>query len=114
MSKPDAAERLRAIDQKIDALKAQILAIDHVVRGSLTRRTKVCGNPGCRCTEDRAARHGPYFEWGRIEAGRRVSSQLRPEVAQKIGEAIDRHRRLNRLLRQWEALSLKAIQARST
>jgi len=80
VSKPDAAERLRAIDQKIDALKAQILAIDHVVRGSLTQRTKVCGNPGCRCTEDSAARHGPYFEWGRIEAGRRVNSQLRPEV----------------------------------
>ena len=114
MPKLDAAERRRAIDRKIDALKAQILTIDHVVRGSLTQRTKVCGTPGCRCTQDPAARHGPYFEWGRIEAGRRISSQLRPEMARHISDAIDRHRRLERLLRQWEALSLKAIQADST
>lgn len=114
MSRHDPAARLQAIDRKIQALKAQILAIDHVVRGSLTERTKICGNPGCRCSDDPAARHGPYFEWGRIEDGKRVSSQLRPEIAQKIADAIKRHRELDRLLRQWEALSFKAIQADST
>lgn len=113
MSRQDPAARLRDIDRKIDALKARILAIDHVVRGSLTERTKVCGNPGCRCSEDPALRHGPYFEWGRIEAGKRISSQLRPEIAVEIRKAIERHRQLDRLLRQWEALSLRAIQART-
>jgi hypothetical protein len=114
VSRQDAAARRKAIDRRIGALKARILAIDHVVRGSLTERTKVCGNPGCRCSEDPALRHGPYVEWGRIEAGKRLSSQLRPEMARKIAEAIERHRELDRLLRRWEALSLKAIQAEST
>lgn len=114
MSRPDAAARLQAIDRKIEEVKAQILEIDHVVRGSLTERTKACGNPGCRCSEDPALRHGPYFEWGRIEAGKRISSQLRPEIALEIKKAIERHRQLDRLLRRWEALSLKAIQARTT
>ena len=33
----------------IDAVKEQILAIDDVVRGTLLRRTKVCGKAWCRC-----------------------------------------------------------------
>ncbi len=111
MPKRDASARLRAARSAIGALKARILAIDGVARGSLVRRTKVCGKPGCRCAADPAERHGPYFEWGHLAAGRRASAVVSPEFAARLAAAIESRRRLDRLLRQWEALTLRAIDA---
>ncbi len=111
MSRRDAPERARAAGRRIAALKAQILAIEHIARGSLLERMKRCGKPTCRCAEDPAARHGPYFEWGRITAGSRASTHVSPPMAVKLAQAIENRRKLERLLHRWEALTLRALQA---
>ena len=38
----------------------------------LSQRMMKCGKPNCRCANDPAARHGPYYEWGRMRAGKLV------------------------------------------
>jgi hypothetical protein len=111
MSRRDAADRLRAARHRIAGLKAQILQIEHLARGSLAKRMKRCGKPGCPCAADPAARHGPYFEWGRITAGDRASTHVTPPMAAKLAQAIENRRKLERLLRRWEALTLRALQA---
>jgi len=111
VSRRDALERVRAAGRRIAALKAQILQIEHVARGSLIERMKLCGKPGCPCAKDPAARHGPYFEWGRLTAGRRTSTHVSPAMAAPLAKSIQNHRRLERLLRRWEALTLRAIEA---
>ena len=40
--------------------------MDYLCSGTLLRRMKMCGKPGCRCSEDPDARHGPYYEWGHM------------------------------------------------
>jgi hypothetical protein len=111
MPRRDALSRSRAARARIDAVKEQILAIDDVVRGTLLRRTKACGKAWCRCATDPAARHGPYFEWGRLAAGKRSSSVVGAETAARIARALANRSRLERLLRRWEALTLRAIEA---
>jgi len=73
----------------------------------------VCGKPGCRCAHDPAARHGPYYEWGRLERGRLVHSQLSRDEAQRFVQAMRKYRRLKRLLRKWQQESVQAMLAES-
>ncbi len=111
MSGKRSIERARA---RIEEIRRRIAALDLVVGGTLVRRTKVCGKPGCRCATDPAARHGPYWEWGRVEKGRRVTSTVSPAMARRLEAALRDHRQLKALLRRWERESARIIKAESS
>lgn len=82
---------------------------DLLCRGTLVKRTKLCGKSSCRCAQDPSARHGPYYEWGRMERDRLVHTMVSREQAGEIIRAIRAHRRLQRLLRRWERESTRAV-----
>jgi hypothetical protein len=103
--------RRRAAQERIAQLRERIQAIDRLCSGSLLRRTKMCGKAGCRCAEDPTARHGPYYEWGRMKGGRLVHRMVSPAQAALLREAIANYRMLRRLLRTWEAETIKLIEA---
>lgn len=100
-------------NQPLAAIRRQVLdtlrAIDLLARGTLLKRTKVCGKKGCRCAQDPAARHGPYYEWGRMEKYRLVHTMVSPAEARLVVEAIRNYRRIQRLLRTWERETAKMI-----
>lgn len=96
--------------ERINALKQQILEIDLIVAGTLNRRTKVCGKAACRCATDPEARHGPYFEWGRIQGKRRVSTTVSPKKARLLKTALRNQRQLKTLLRRWERETVRLIE----
>ena len=74
---------------------------------------KVCGRPTCPCHKDPNARHGPYYEWGRMKAGRLVHTMLSTEQARLVAAAIANYRIIRRLLRAWERESMRAVQAQT-
>ena len=84
--------------------KAELLC-----RGTLLKRTKVCGKKGCRCADDPEARHGPYYEWGRMEGEKLVHKMVSKAQARLIVKAIREHRKIQEILRHWEAKSVKEI-----
>ena len=102
---PDRA-RLRA---RSSAIRKEIAALDFVVSGTLHHRTKVCGKPTCRCANDPAARHGPYYEWGRMRGGKLVQSTVTPAQAKLLERGITNHQRAKALLAEWERLSEQEI-----
>ena len=94
--------RLRA---RSSAIRRELAALDFVVSGTLHHRTKVCGKPTCKCATDPAARHGPYYEWGRMRGGKLVQSTVTPAQAKLLERAIANHQRAKALLAEWEQLS---------
>jgi len=98
---------------RIAQLRKALTRLDYISAGTLLRRTKVCGKPGCRCAVDPAARHGPYYEWGRLEHGRLVHTQLTPHEGERLARAIHNYRTLQRLLARWMRESVRAILAES-
>ena len=86
----------------IQKVRARIAALDYVATGTLSSRTKTCGQPKCACAADPKARHGPYYEWARLERGRLAHSVLRPAAATLLRRAIANHRQLRELIRAWE------------
>jgi len=51
-------------------------------RGSVSERYVKCSKPGCPCSSDPEARHGPYFSLTRAVKGRTQSRFLNPQQAE--------------------------------
>jgi uncharacterized protein DUF6788 len=108
---PPDALLLRRARARIARIRAAITAVDPLCSGTLLRRTKVCGKAGCRCAQDPAARHGPYWEWGHMKGGKLVHRMVSPRQAALLRRAIANYRRVVRLLRAWEAETERIIDA---
>jgi hypothetical protein len=107
---PDPDPNLSAaLKRAREDLRRALDGVDFLCRGTLVKRTKVCGKDSCRCAHDPAARHGPYYEWGRMERGRLVHTMVSPEQAAQLARAIRAHRQVQRLLRRWERESARTI-----
>lgn len=84
---------------------------DYLCSGTLLERTKMCGRPSCPCAHDPAARHGPYFEWGHMRAGKLVHRQVSAAQAAALRQGIANYRQVRRLLRAWEVQTERLIDA---
>lgn len=102
------ADRAR---QRIAQLRAELAEMQYVCSGTLLERMKTCGSPTCRCARDPAARHGPYYEWGHMKAGKLVHRLVSAEQASLLRRAIANYRRLKKLLRSWEGETERLIDA---
>ncbi|MDF1555570.1 MAG: hypothetical protein P1P84_21035 [Deferrisomatales bacterium] len=98
------ADRAR-LRERTRQLRKELTALDYLASGSLVTRTKSCGKPNCRCATDPAARHGPYYEWGRMRDGKLVHTSVTREQATLLERAIDNQRRAKALLNEWEQLT---------
>ncbi len=113
MARTDPELILRLARQRIARIKEQIRALDDLASGTLARRTKLCGRPGCRCARDKGARHGPYYEWGHMKNGRLVNRMVSTQEAILIRRAIANYRAVRRLLRAWEVQTTRVIKAQN-
>ncbi len=111
MTRRPADARRQAALGRIAQIRTRIETIERLCSGTLLRRTKVCGKSACRCAQDPTARHGPYYEWGRMKKGRLVHRMVSPAQAALLREAIANYRTLRRLLRAWETETVKLIDA---
>jgi hypothetical protein len=102
------AERARA---RIAAIRAALAEIETLCSGTLLTRLTTCGKPTCRCHQDPAARHGPYYDWGRLRGGKLVHTWISAEQAEQLRPAIANHRRVKKLLREWELQTERLIEA---
>jgi len=109
MSPHRSAQLERAARARIGRIQDKVRAMDYVCSGTLVRRWKVCGKAVCRCHQDPAARHGPYYEWGYMEGGRQVHRMVSPAQAKLLRSAIRNYRTIRGLLRAWEAESVRLI-----
>ena len=99
-----------ALQAEIKQLKAALVEIGIVLRGSVTERYMPCGRPGCRCQAKPAALHGPYFQWTTKVDGKTKTVRLRPEEVPLYREWIANGRRLDQIIRNWEQTGLAAAE----
>ena len=111
MPRKPTTQRTDAARQRIEKLRTTLSDIELLCSGTLSERMMKCGKPNCRCATDPSARHGPYFEWGRMRAGKIAHRYVTPEQAKVLRHAIDNYRLVKKLLRAWEADSEQLIDA---
>jgi hypothetical protein len=108
ITRPQSTERARA---RIAQIREELSAIELLCSGTVLKRMKTCGSASCRCAQDPAARHGPYYEWGHMQAGKLVHRVVSAKQAEVLRQAIANYRRLKKLLRGWEAETERLIDA---
>jgi hypothetical protein len=98
-------------EQRAAQITAEIAALGLCLPGTLSTRYLRCGNPRCRCRdEDRDQRHGPYHYWTRKVSGKTASKLLSAEQAERYRPWLQNGKRLRALVRELEALSIRAAQ----
>ncbi len=97
--------------KRIGNIKKRLSGMGLVCSGTLSKRTKTCGKPNCKCATDPDARHGPYHEWTRSEEGRLVHKTISSTQAKELKKAIANYRELKELLFQWKKESAKIVLA---
>ena len=100
----------RARDQ-LERIRATLGQFELLCSGTLSQRMMKCGKPNCRCAVDPAARHGPYYEWARMRAGKPTRRYVSEQQAQILRQAIDNYRLVKKLLREWEENTERLIDA---
>jgi hypothetical protein len=89
------------LPHRIEQIKAEIATLGALRPGTLTRQYNVCGTPGCRCKDDPAHRHGPYYQLSYTWHGKSRSEFVRePEVA-RVEEQVRTYARLRSLVDEW-------------
>jgi hypothetical protein len=99
---------LKALEQRHRALLAELSNIGLVLRGTIAPRRMRCGNPTCRCRAHPPQLHGPYFVWTRKVAGKTVTAMLPRKQAALCQDWSRNMRKLDRIVRQLQALGLRA------
>ena len=96
---------------RISRLHDRLTAIDYLCSGTLLTTLMKCGKPSCRCQQDPTARHGPYYRWGHMQAGKLVQRYVSAEQAVVLRRAIANYRKAKKLLRAWEVETERIIDA---
>lgn len=97
--------------QRIQAIREALVQIDYLCSGTLLARMNTCGKPNCRCAQDPAARHGPYYQWGHMKAGKLMHRLVSPEQAKLLQVATANYRKMKKLMRIWETETERIIDA---
>ena len=102
---------LQRARERIGAIRTALGSYELMSSGTLSQRMMKCGKPGCRCATDPAARHGPYFQWIRMREGKPAGRYVSAAQAELLCQAIQNHRKVKKLLREWEENTERLIDA---
>ena len=80
-----AAQRAR---ERIERIRTSLGGFELLCSGTLSQRMMTCGKPNCRCASDPSARHGPYYQWVRMRAGKPTQRYVSDQQAQLLRQAI--------------------------
>lgn len=103
-----AVQRAR---ERIQSIRTAVAEHELLCSGTLSERMMKCGKPQCRCATDPDARHGPYFEWIHMRAGKPTHRYVTAQQALILRQAIANYRRIKKLLRDWEDNTERLIDA---
>ena len=102
---------VRRARERIERIRTSLSGVELLCSGTLVQRMMSCGKPNCRCASDPSARHGPYYQWGRMRAGKPTRRYVSEQQAQILRQAIENYRAVKNLLRDWEENTERIIDA---
>ncbi len=96
---------IRSLERQIEKIKRDLAGLGDLRPGSLSQQYNVCGNPNCRCKEDRSKRHGPYHQLSFTRKGRSRSKFVKKPQLPEVRRQLKNYARLRELVDRWIELS---------
>ncbi len=79
-----ASDSSSSVPAQVRSLAERLAELRPMRRGSLSERYVKCSKPGCACSQDPAARHGPYYSLTRKIAGQTQSQWVPADQAERV------------------------------
>lgn len=105
-------KRIRALESQIKRIKNELDRLGDLRPGSLSEQYNVCGNPNCRCKEDPAKRHGPYYQLSLTRKGKSRTKFVKKPHLSEVRRQLKNYARLRALVDRWIELSSELCQLR--
>ena len=100
---------IQQIEQRIEHIKAELLALGDMRPGSLSKQYNVCGKLGCRCKDpENPKRHGPYYQLSWVHAGKSTSQFIRGPFLKEVQAQLANYKTFRRLTEEWVDIALQA------
>jgi hypothetical protein len=97
----------QSLEQKIEAIKRELITLGPLQPGSLSKQYNVCGKPGCRCKADPPQKHGPYHQISFTRKGKSSSRFVTRDALPIVKQQLLNYERLRSLVDRWIDLSTK-------
>lgn len=94
-------KRIRALRAEIATIKNELLELEELRPGSLSRQYNVCGSPGCRCKNNPPQKHGPYYHLSFTRKGRGGTRSIKRIDLPPIRRQLANYLRLRKLVDRW-------------
>ena len=99
--------KISALQRRHERLKRSLLALGPTLQGSILRRVIQRADPE---HPQRTKDYGPYYQWTRKLHGRTAIQNLTACQAKVFERAIRENRKLEKILAEMRAISLKMLQ----
>ena len=97
--------RVRALQRQIDKIKHDLIELESLRFGSLSKQYNVCNTPGCRCKVATSDRHGPYYQISYTRKGKSSTRAVQREDLAEVKKQIRNYARLRNLVERWGDLA---------
>ena len=94
-------QRRRALRAQIAAIKRELVQLEELRPGSLSRQYNVCGSPGCRCKAKPPHKHGPYYHLSYTRKGKGGTRSVTRADLPLIRTQLATYARLRDLVDRW-------------
>jgi len=98
----------KKLEAKIKKVKSEILKIETLRPGKLSKQYNVCGVAGCKCKDpENPQRHGPYFKLNYVHQGKNKTQFIRDQFAKEIEKQTQNFKRFKELSQMWITLEIE-------
>lgn len=97
--------RFRVLQRQIDKIKRDLVQLESLRFGSLSKQYNVCNTPGCRCKTSPSHKHGPYHQISYTRKGKSSTRAVRREDLAEVKKQIRNYARLRDLVERWVDLA---------
>lgn len=105
---------LKSYKKKMAKIKENILAIQDMHPGSLSKQYNICGKAGCRCKDpEKPEKHGPYYQLSYVHKGKSTSRFIKPEFVPEINQQIANYKKFKVLVENWKDLATEVAKMKT-
>ena len=99
------SSRAQVLQRQIDKIKRDLVQLESLRFGSLSKQYNVCSTPGCRCKTSSSDKHGPYYQISYTRKGKSSTRSVKREDLAEVKKQIRNYARLRDLVERWVDLA---------
>ena len=100
--------QLKKFERRIQTIKEKLMVIDEMRPGSISKQYNVCGNPNCKCKDQKnPKKHGPYYQLSYVHKGKSTSQFIRKEFLLDTKTQTRNFKEFRSLIDEWIDLALQ-------